>query len=253
MNKLGPPSLRVLSATASRGLPAYISIASPKVRQAALDRLEKGNSLAPEERRRGIHRNPASPSVRSDQSGTSCATTSATPSSGSPVSLTASRARKTARVPSSAQKSPEPLGTFAPDEQRTRATHAQQIDLRLGDASGPFQSGWVRPLAGDHLRESLHFIGEARVRRDGNGEPMSQRVAGGGRLARRRLCPLLRRALARLARAHAESLIRRRPSLGSLETPHLRSGSPHRGVVALPRHGGGLSTAASCCGCFPSP
>jgi len=48
------------AATVSRGMPAFISIAWPNVRQAALDPLEKGDSLAPEDGDVGLRH--ASPS-----------------------------------------------------------------------------------------------------------------------------------------------------------------------------------------------
>jgi hypothetical protein len=45
-------------------------------------------------------------------------------------------------------------------EQRTRAAHTQQIDLRLGDALGAFESGRVSTHPGDRLRQVFGLVGQ---------------------------------------------------------------------------------------------
>ena len=111
------------------------------------------------------------------------------------------------------------------EQQRTRATHAQQIDSRPGERRA---SSNRAPLAASPaIIRAKRSASSARLgsTATGTASPCRNAFREAAEFPAGVLGPVLRRAFARLARTRVESFIRRRPRLGSLRIPRLRSGS----------------------------
>jgi hypothetical protein len=72
------------------------------------------------------------------------------------------------------------------EERQTRATDAQDVELRLGDPAGALETQRIIGLANNQPRQPVDLFVEARIQSERNIETMAEGVPSGARLAGRR-------------------------------------------------------------------